>query len=676
MSSRPLRAGAALLALLCLPLLAGSANAAAPKLNASFGVAGNLVKVRGSVGRGAPKKALPRSRWRAVLEEKAGRRWQRRASAKLRTRKGGNSRYALSWRSSSTRAKARLRVRIAAAKRTIAKSPVRVLAFKGRVPQPKVVRIAAKKVLRLPSRAKRSLVISGAHKLKPGEFLNAAPSEKVPAGFLLKVVSSKVAKAKTTVQVMPASLYEAVPNGSYALSLGNLASAQPNNAAAARLSRALASASAADEQASVPFLKKVECEGSGEMTLNGGLAVSLSPNLELAWGTIFGHPVRIERAKATVNASLSADAAAKLSAAAKCSLPEITLLEPSWTVVVPIGPVLLPVKIDVPITLNASAQAEGSVSISAHAGVQGTVGLAYDDGDVSPVHEISSDAALQHEVDAKASAQALLGPDITAKAGWEVPVLGGLAATVGVNAASGLRLSYDVGQAPPGKLCAPLKISGSLGFQIPVLGDIEGEKTIVDTDIKCLALGGTDLYWKGTITGEDFLGFLPRDSFVTLLTWHIDSTSPEGAGEAYLGYSGSYSSHFEEQASCGGPPQIIREMDGLGAGSASAGSGEGVWIDLEPGGFIYAVPPMTGTATEIARPCNGAQETTIRPEQTDVQAVNLSHRFALIPKPSGTRIQGSYETESEDSVAHSKASWDIEVTCPDGTAPDADWECP
>ena len=138
-----------------------------------------------------------------------------------------------------------------------------------------------------------------------------------------------------------------------------------------------------------------------------------------------------------------------------CELEEVTLLDPKWTVVIEVGPVPVPVTIDVPIKASASASVSGSTQVSADASMQGSIGIQYDKGDVSGVKSLTKSASVTHSVEAQAELQARIGPGIGIEAGWDVPVLGELAATAGVDVSSGLKLTYEPGQSPAGQtLCA------------------------------------------------------------------------------------------------------------------------------------------------------------------------------------------------------------------------------
>jgi hypothetical protein len=531
---------------------------AKPKVSAAFGLTATKITVTGAVSKHAPSDAA----WKAALQQKLGKRWVKRASARLRAEKGRSSTYHLTWKPPKSVSAGTFRVAILSGERTVATSKPKRLAF-GRgdpVPAPKVGKVKPSQVLKAPSKGSPKLVLSGAHQFTPGQFLAAAPGSGAPEGFLLKVISSNVSHGKTTVKVKAASLYEAVPNGQISASLADLGAATPQNRDARIFTRAVRSASAsASNSADIPFKEKVSCSASAEMTLSGSLHASLAPNFILKWHTFLGAPTSIDRARATVDASLSAEAEARVSGTAGCKLDPITLLDPHWTVLVEVGPVPVPVTIDTPIRLEASASVSGKVHVKASAGVQGSLGLEYHHGDISGVHEISSDASLEHEVDASASAEAKIGPDITVEAGWHVPVLGELAAKVDADITSGLQLTYDPPTEPPGKLCVPLSVEGSIGLEIPVKGEISaGPKELLDTDIKCVTFGA-EAQWSGTIEVE----------------WSNSANSNQHGGitsyvlgpATHLGRTPSaYTASEIGNDYVGEPPHVLNHYEGQGSG--------------------------------------------------------------------------------------------------------------
>jgi hypothetical protein len=78
----------------------------------------------------------------------------------------------------------------------------------------RVVEVDNASVIALPSKAEPQLVLTGAYEFEEGQFLTTPPGGEAPKGFLLRVRSSKESDGRTMVETTPASLFEAVPQGS------------------------------------------------------------------------------------------------------------------------------------------------------------------------------------------------------------------------------------------------------------------------------------------------------------------------------------------------------------------------------------------------------------------------------------------------------------------------------
>jgi hypothetical protein len=483
------------------------------------GVAGHRVDVRGTVSRTRVRGVPARSRWRVVLEERVGRRWTARVTTKLTGAK--RNAFKLRWNAPAARADANVRLRLRAGRRVLATSRVRTLKFASApalpgapspgpsqgapapsptpsgtstptptpspAPAPVAHSVDAEDVAQLPTPSDPRLVLSGERVLTAGEYLAARPGPGAPAGFLLKVRGARLSGGQTVVDVQPASLYEVVPTGQIDVELGDLGAATPRNADARRISRALARGA---ESTSVPLSELVSCSGSANLRLNGSINLSLSPHLEIDWKTVLGIPTGIEHARAGMQASLSASAMAAVSAAGECQIEPKTLLEPSWTVIVTVGPVPVPITVSVPITLSAGASAQASAAVTASASLSGELGVEYEHGDASVVKEFTPEGGVDAPSEAKASAEVKLGAGLSIEAGWKVPVLGELAVGASLDAASGLRLTWDAGRVPEAELCVPLSVTASITFEIPGADDLEaGPLTLYDGNLACRDIG-------------------------------------------------------------------------------------------------------------------------------------------------------------------------------------------
>jgi hypothetical protein len=326
-------------------------------------------------------------------------------------------------------------------------------------------------------------VVAGSHDYAAGEFLTTPPGPAAPEGFLLKVVSSRPGGVKTEVLTEPASFYEAVPNGEIDEDLSESDGAVPLDAAASRME---ASASGISQL----FSRHVSCSDGAQAELSGSLEGGLDPRLELKWHKHFGIPTGIDKARVALEAGIEAEVSATVSAKSSCKLSPVTLFTPKWEVPVDVGPVVVPVKVEIPVSLIASAEVDGKVSLSAEADVNGAIGAAYEEGGIHGVHEFSTGHKLTDTISANAKLRVGLNPEIKIKAGWSVPVLGTLGAEVDAGITAGPELNYDSTRKPPGTYCAFLDVDSSIALDLPHEDPIEdGPHTWYDGDLGCIVFG-------------------------------------------------------------------------------------------------------------------------------------------------------------------------------------------
>jgi hypothetical protein len=350
-------------------------------------------------------------------------------------------------------------------------------------PAPPLAQVPGSSIEQIPSAGDPTLVVDGAHSYAPGEFLTTPPGEEAPEGFLLKVVSSSTGGGKTEVLTEPASFYEAVPNGEIDEDLSESNGAVPLNAAASRIE---ASASGISQL----FSRHISCTDGAQAELSGSLEGGLDPRLELKWHKHFGIPTGVDKARVALEADIEAEVSASVSAKGSCKLSPVTLFTPKWEVPVDVGPVVVPVKVEIPVSLIASAEVKGKVSLGAEAGVHGAIGAAYEDGGIHGVHEFSTSHDLTDSVSASAKLRVGLNPEIKIKAGWSVPVLGTLGAEVDAGITAGPELDYDTTRKPPGSYCAFLDLESSVALDLPHEDPIEdGPHTWYDGDLACVVFG-------------------------------------------------------------------------------------------------------------------------------------------------------------------------------------------
>jgi hypothetical protein len=349
---------------------------------------------------------------------------------------------------------------------------------------PPLAQVPPAQIAQLPTASDSTLVVAGVHSYNAGEFLSTPPSPEAPEGFLVKVVGSSINGGSTEVQTEPGSFYEAVPNGEINVDLNEPGASIPENAAARRLM------STAGAQSTEEHDKTVSCSGGAVLKLNTSFERELDPRLELRWHKRLGIPTGIDNARVTLDAGVTAEVSASVSGAATCKLNPITLATPKWEIPVDVGPIVVPVKIEAPIQLNASAEVSGKASVSANAEMHGSVGAAYEDGGIHGVHEFSTGSSLHHSVQAKAKLRVGIGPQISVKAGWSVPVLGTLGAELDSGITAGPELNFNIASKPPGSLCAFLDVNAAVGLDLPHEDPIKaGPNTFYDGDIACAHFG-------------------------------------------------------------------------------------------------------------------------------------------------------------------------------------------
>ncbi len=358
-------------------------------------------------------------------------------------------------------------------------------------------------------------------------------------------------------------------------------------------------------------------------------------------------------------------------------------------VVVAVGPVPVPIEVAIPINVSASAEVSGSVSVSANASMGGSVGIEYEDGDVSGISEFSHLATVNHSVNAEASAEARIGPDITVKAGWGVPVLGELAATAGLDVYSGLRLTYVLNRSPRGKLCVPVHAEGRLVFSIPVIDDITvGPETIIDEEVICVEFPDGELEWSGTYSGN----FTAEETTVepgwTIVeTWTgnwqqaVDGTSPDGlTPEDDFSLVPASSEWTYDQSRFSDVPCVTYGPREVGSNPDSR-----IFLRLVPDGYQIYGGGGTGQTTFISRPCTGEETLTDEGETTYGNGgLGCFPEFETQPMPaavdgvltlSGTLSGGADCLFMFEDTSASERTWNLTVSCVGGGVPTSNWKC-
>jgi hypothetical protein len=560
-------------------------------------------------------------------------------------------------------------------------------------PAPEVFAVENSEVVELPDAGDPTLVLSGERLMAPGQFVTAEPGPGMPMGFLLKVTSSTAQGGQTEVETEPGALFDAVPTGELNVDLGDARTARPLNGDARLLSNAMRSVGD-----SAPFDELIDCSGDTEMELTGELTTELQPDIDLEWTSYLGVPTRIDLASVDLAASISAEALAEISAEGSCELETITLFEPEWQVFVPVGPVRVPVRVEIPFNVDAEASASGSASVSALASVSGSLGYEYRGGGFAPVRSFGWNADLGFDVTADASIEVSVGPEASITAGWSIPFLGKLAASLGASAKSGLDLSYDINATPPAEMCVPLTVGASATFFIPGFEDlVAGPATIFDDDLKCI---GTGLHWTGTIDAEYSTeatrehGPGPEDyeewTFSGESDWEIDSWTGEGMSEFPLAYDNEWSSERTYSNGCLPPinPPYVRggyTVSGSGSGGRSeedlATFAGRDWTGFIPSSSRFFLGVPNGTHDVDVTDCAGGGNDFSQAGVVDCLPASVT---GPVPLPrTGTEVDLTLSSDQPcfgGPGVEADGGWtvdiDLTVTCPGGAPPNAEWRCP
>jgi len=355
---------------------------------------------------------------------------------------------------------------------------------------PAIVRVPSANIVSLPSLAVPRLNLSGEYRIRKGAFLTTDPGTNAPEGFLLKAVSpsrtsSDDGTVKTTVETRPASIFEAEPTGQLVANPSDFeapserlpprASFIPQTLQAEPVTAALRTGVAADSFI-WPYLKsqvRVKCEGKTELPdLTPEFKPHFKPIFNLRWNDAKWWKQRIETANASIETTIIARVSGTVSAEFKCTLtPQRGV--PIFAIVVPVGTVPVPVRVEATGALSASATAATSAidkDDPLRVEVKGSTGIEYDGDQVKtrPPHLESIEATVRTP---KSNAQATLGfrakPGLAIEAGWRIPALGKAAAVAEMRIGTGVDLIFDEGAESLAEACIPLELEGAFHFHLP-----------------------------------------------------------------------------------------------------------------------------------------------------------------------------------------------------------------
>lgn len=298
------------------------------------------------------------------------------------------------------------------------------------------------------------LTLSGSVPVETGDVLASGVGAAAPYGFLLKASAVRAEGGDTAVDVVPATLLEAMPEGEIDQTF-----AAADRVAGGRRVRP------------EHFRTDATCEAGGTVTVEGSLDLGGPQwNLHAHWDK-FPIP-HVDRAEATVSIGASAHASASASGTASCTVGPVTLVErklPPITFDIGIPVVIVP---ELEVELGGLGRIDAEISTSVDASVTGTAGAKYEDGSLSPVAEIDHDFGFEPP---DPQAKATLSGTLDAELEGAFYGAGGPAVTL----SSGLEANADPDARDPWwTLDAPVSLTA--GLEIDVLGIDEGPLTIYE----------------------------------------------------------------------------------------------------------------------------------------------------------------------------------------------------
>ncbi|MBJ7473396.1 MAG: hypothetical protein JHD16_18960, partial [Solirubrobacteraceae bacterium] len=288
---------------------------------------------------------------KVTIERKSGKSW--RSIAKGRT--GAKGRFELTWITPSSKSNVTVRAKLGG-KVSSARS-FRVLApAKGakRVKVSPLTRIISPAVVESVPAAGQpgSVTYAGGNDAQVGQIMVVGQGEATPEGFLGKVTDVERKGGETIVDTVPATLLQAVPEGSMDLVAQSVKAAR-----AGALSKAA-----------------VTCEGAVGASINHTVDFSSGLRLQGDWSLLGG----LQSASLTADASVNATVQAVIGAAGSCTLAKRSLLSvkgPSISGFVGPVPVVMTSKLTV--YLDASASAQAQLTTGASAGFSASAGVAW-----------------------------------------------------------------------------------------------------------------------------------------------------------------------------------------------------------------------------------------------------------------------------------------------------------
>jgi hypothetical protein len=265
-------------------------------------------------------------------------------------------------------------------------------------PAPATVSVPPARVRSAPAPDRPGEVrLDGPSDAQVGDVLVASHSAGLPHGLLVRVTGIRRDADGATLDVVPATIPEAFPDGSFSTTFP----------AARRALARSASSDTATDQVTEPAQQV--CPNEAKVTVNPGLGISLQPYMAAEWHT-FSRPHLAMTAAARITTTVSMSIA--VSAATECSFTRTLIardLPP-----VQAGPVLLVPHLELRARFAVAVEAEGKVDLQGTAMAYGEV--RYRDGDVTTDHDTSRSFTAKPTGATKVKAEVVLEPIVTMKA--------------------------------------------------------------------------------------------------------------------------------------------------------------------------------------------------------------------------------------------------------------------
>ncbi len=487
---------------LVLACASAAGAATGPKLKVAVRPAvatpGAMVTVSGRV---AGRVRGSRLSLRVVLEEKLGARWARRATVKP----SRALQFVVRWRPSPAAAGRTLRLRLLRGRRALASSatwrltvaapslpaPGRGLPSSSLSPSPapgggpgparQTMVIAPSTVEAAPGAGSAGVLrLAGDVVVRAGDVLASGIGAAAPYGFLFKATGARSEGGDTVVDVVPATLLEAIPQGQIDESF--------TFAPADRRRGTRGSGSG------IEFRKSLECSAGGTVTIEGSVDLG-GPKLDLDadWGFL-----KLNSVEATASVTTSANASATATGSATCTVGPIKIFETKLApVTFSVGiPIVLVPKIE--IQLDGLGEIDAAVSTSVDASLTAKAGARYEDGDLSPISDLQQSFTYQAP-DPQGSAK------LTAALSSELEIAAYGVGGPAFNFNAGLEANAEP-EAPHPWWSLDAPISFTAGLDIDILDIEAGPITVYEKRFRLAEAAPETYTWSGNVSvSEDLL---------------------------------------------------------------------------------------------------------------------------------------------------------------------------